>query len=184
VLAVGITLGLAVAVGLGLYLGLRPTDRQRSAPTAAGEAKSSPAAVDAGRPGGDAPGKTVLIQLQIEPTSAPAVVTVDGKPQEKRFFRVPESDSREIEIAVTAPGYQAWSRRILPGFSQNLTVILAPVGSGQTSPGGGRPRPGAGTRPGDPRPAMEPPREPPRTPPREPPRRRERPRAFGVDNLL
>jgi len=83
----------------------------------------------------------VLIQLQIEPAAAKPVITVDGARKEKNYFKVQKSDAKEIEIKVEAKGYKTWSRKILPGFSQNIPVTLKSTAP-RTTPRKGRRRRG------------------------------------------
>ncbi len=75
-------------------------------------------------PSGLSPSESVLLQLQVEPPGAAAIITVDGVVQKESFFRVPKNEQKPVAIRVEAPGFLPWERRVIPAFSQNIPVLL------------------------------------------------------------
>lgn len=67
---------------------------------------------------------TVLLQLQVEPPHVVPTIFVDGIVQKNSVFRLPRSEHTPVLIRVEAVGFLPWERRIIPAFSQNISVLL------------------------------------------------------------
>jgi eukaryotic-like serine/threonine-protein kinase len=66
----------------------------------------------------------VVLQLQVDPADVSHEVFVDGVRHKKNFFKVVRNENKSILIEVKAKGYQRWQRKVIPAFSQNITVNL------------------------------------------------------------
>jgi serine/threonine protein kinase len=79
--------------------------------------------------------ETIMVNLQIEPSASETKIYVNGIKQKKHFFKILKCEENEVELIVKSKGFLTWKQKIIPAFSQNISVSLKTRNSsGKTTP--------------------------------------------------